>query len=240
MVDVHIAMSHQPIITVEHHHHGGSPDRRGSDGSAAARPASSPGGGGSRRLSKSGSQDRGSGAEHQQQPNLLGESGLSANLHLNLNVRRKSSPCIGGLPFRPSKSAVSSPSKQAPSSSSHHQQHHQHQSGGGHHSRHHHHRNSKGDGGNLLKLELSPTSSSGKYHQRRRLSSPPSFDPGEVAGGSGHNSSGSNHSSGAGSLQQLAIGGLNASRCAGALSHILSRSFLAYRGQVRKKRRTHR
>ncbi|TRY70460.1 hypothetical protein TCAL_17335 [Tigriopus californicus] len=137
----------------------------------------------------------------------LGESSLGLDLQMNLQVRRKSSPCIGGL-----QSASLLLSNRLSGSSS----------------------PSRYKSPKDLRPQISPTiptphgtSSSSSahhqhYHQRRRLSSPPNFEPrygsglgscdcglGECA--SGGASSGSNHSSGHGSLSQLAISGLNCS-----------------------------
>lgn len=128
-----------------------------------------------------------------------------------------------------SKSSSHSPSRhngRTSPSSSNTPSHHAHSSGHAHSSsRHHTPRDSSSSKKDpSLKLALSPSSGgSGSYnHSRRRLSSPPSFDPrftsplalcecGVPDCTSGGASSGSNHSSGPGSLQQLAISGLNCS-----------------------------
>lgn len=179
-----------------------SSSRRGSDtkdgknhsrkNAAKSSPVSDDGGG----------RGHGRGRDHHK----FGESSLGLDLQLNLQVRRKSSPCIGGLQssnllLSNRLSGSSSPSRyKSPKE---------------------------------LRPQISPTvptphSSSSSahhqhYHQRRRLSSPPNFteprygagqgncDCGLAECASGGASSGSNHSSGHGSLSQLAISGLNCS-----------------------------
>ena len=113
-------------------------------------------------------------------------------------------------------------------SSSNTPSHHAHSGHAHHSSRHHTSRDSSSSStakkDPSLKLALSPSGGNGSSynHSRRRLSSPPSFDPrftsplalcecGVPDCTSGGASSGSNHSSGPGSLQQLAISGLNCS-----------------------------
>jgi len=196
--------SHQPIITVEHIPEG--PDQRGTNDHRGSRNGSRPKD--KKRHSNVGQQGVG---EFQQ----TSENSLGAKLCLNLHVRRKSSPCIGGIPpgLGQSRSHTSSPSRRAapaPAGSG--------GAGGGH-------RGSAGhgshQGSNLLRLDLSPEamSAGGRYEPRRRLSSPPSYEQARAgrevtSAARDSHSSGSGHSSGHGSLNQLSIGGLNASRYA--------------------------
>ncbi len=170
-------------------------------------------GGGGGHNSRSAHSSGGGAGHGQQRQHLLGESGvLGASLCVapNTHVRRKSSPCIGALPPNFGQGSVAAQAISGAKSGSASPSRGHGNVKGGHHRQHvkvnpH------------LKLDLSANDGERYQYNRRRLSSPPSFDPGQCSdfsgGGSGeYGSGGSNHSSGHGSMQQLAIGGLNASR----------------------------
>ncbi len=204
-------MHHQQQDQSRHQHHrrgdGGSSGGSGSPTRASPSGGGSHGGGGHHGHRRHHGQDRKphSPTREHPPPSGAGSSMLSVRLPSNHHVRRKSSPAIGGLPlFHPGPASDSGAAGGGVGSPS---------------------RGRKGDSPNPLGLDAAFLSQrqASPGHQRRRLSSPPSYDsavftssfgPGASngGGGGGNGSGGSNASSGHGSTTHIhAISGLNAS-----------------------------